>query len=126
MVFVGNLPPDAEGRDLQDFFRKYGQINDAWVARKPPGFGFVWFDDDRDARDACQDLDGTDLMGNRVRVEISTGRRRDDRGYGLLLLVETGLAIAIAPPGDPLFVRSVRGAGVRRMKAGSKWSHVNG
>ena len=48
-VFVGNLPPDAEGRDLYDFFRKYGQINDAWVARKPPGFGFVWFDHDRDA-----------------------------------------------------------------------------
>jgi hypothetical protein len=48
-VFVGNLPPEAEARDLRDFFRDFGQINDAWVARKPPGFGFVWFDDERDA-----------------------------------------------------------------------------
>mmetsp|Transcript_22360 Transcript_22360/g.35017 ORF Transcript_22360/g.35017 Transcript_22360/m.35017 type:complete len:85 (+) Transcript_22360:50-304(+) len=48
-VFVGNLPPNAEGRDLRDFFRDYGQLNDAWVARKPPGFGFVWFEDERDA-----------------------------------------------------------------------------
>lgn len=48
-VFIGNLPPEAESRDLHDFFRDYGKINDAWVARKPPGFGFVWFDDERDA-----------------------------------------------------------------------------
>ena len=48
-VFVGNLPPEAEARALRDFFRDFGQINDAWVARKPPGFGFVWFDDERDA-----------------------------------------------------------------------------
>jgi hypothetical protein len=48
-VFVGNLPPEAEARDLRDFFRDFGQINDAWVARKPPGFAFVWFEDERDA-----------------------------------------------------------------------------
>lgn len=48
-VFVGNLPPEAESRDLRDLFRDCGNINDAWVARKPPGFGFVWFDDERDA-----------------------------------------------------------------------------
>ncbi len=48
-VFVGNLPPDAEARDIRDFFRDYGTLNDAWVARKPPGFGFAWFDSERDA-----------------------------------------------------------------------------
>ena len=48
-MFIGNLPPEAESRDLHDFFREFGKINDAWVARKPPGFGFVWFDDERDA-----------------------------------------------------------------------------
>ena len=52
-VFVGNLPPEAEARDLRDFFRDFGQINDAWVARKPPGFGFVWFEDERDAVSTC-------------------------------------------------------------------------
>jgi hypothetical protein len=29
--------------------RDFGRINDCWVARKPPGFGFVWFDSERDA-----------------------------------------------------------------------------
>merc|ERR1719352_2118732 len=81
-VFVGNLPPEAEARDLRDFFRDFGQINDAWVARKPPGFGFVWFDDERDARDACRDLDGRDILHNRVRVEISSNARRGGGGGG--------------------------------------------
>ena len=29
-----------------------------WVAREPPGFAFVDFDDRRDAQDAIKDLDG--------------------------------------------------------------------
>lgn len=29
-----------------------------WVARKPPGFAFVDFDDRRDAQDAIRELDG--------------------------------------------------------------------
>lgn len=48
-VYIGNLPPHAEARDLRDFFRDFGTLNDAWVARKPPGFGFSWFEDVRDA-----------------------------------------------------------------------------
>jgi hypothetical protein len=35
--------------EMADFFRDFGVINDAWVARKPPGFGFVFFDSERDA-----------------------------------------------------------------------------
>lgn len=29
-----------------------------WVARKPPGFAFIDFDDRRDAQDAIRDIDG--------------------------------------------------------------------
>ena len=29
-----------------------------WVARKPPGFAFIDFDDRRDAQDAIRELDG--------------------------------------------------------------------
>ena len=28
-------------------FEKYGATRDIWVARKPPGFAFVTFEDDR-------------------------------------------------------------------------------
>ena len=29
-----------------------------WVARRPPGYAFIDFDDPRDARDAIHELDG--------------------------------------------------------------------
>jgi len=48
-IFIGNLNPDTQSGDLRDFFRDYGTCNDAWVARKPPGFGFVWLEHERDA-----------------------------------------------------------------------------
>jgi RNA recognition motif-containing protein len=44
-----------------------------WVARSPPGFAFVEFEDARDAADAARDLDGRSLRGKPVKVEISSG-----------------------------------------------------
>ena len=36
-----------------------------WIARKPPGFGFVEMEDPRDARDSVRELDGTKICGAR-------------------------------------------------------------
>jgi RNA recognition motif-containing protein len=44
---------------LDDAFHKFGRIRKIWVARRPPGFAFVEFDDPRDAEDAVRALDGT-------------------------------------------------------------------
>uniref|UniRef100_A0A8C8FBF2 RRM domain-containing protein n=1 Tax=Oncorhynchus tshawytscha TaxID=74940 RepID=A0A8C8FBF2_ONCTS len=46
-----------------------------------PGYGFVEFDDPRDADDAVYDLNGKDLCGERVIVEHTKGPRRDG-SYG--------------------------------------------
>ena len=49
-------------------------MTSVWVARKPPGFAFVEFEDPRDAYDACRDLNGREVGGRTVRVELS-GRK---------------------------------------------------
>lgn len=44
---------------LEAVFSRYGRLRNVWVARRPPGFAFVEFDDPRDAADAARALDGT-------------------------------------------------------------------
>lgn len=39
-------------------FGRFGRIRNIWIARKPPGFAFIEFDDPRDAEDAVKKLDG--------------------------------------------------------------------
>ncbi|EXB82623.1 Serine/arginine-rich splicing factor 7 [Morus notabilis] len=83
-VYVGNLDPRVTERDLEDEFRMYGVLRSVWVARRPPGYAFLEFDDRRDALDAIQALDGK----NGWRVELSHnskgggGRGGGGRGRG--------------------------------------------
>ena len=99
-VYIGNLGNNASKYELEDAFSKYGPLRNVWVARNPPGFAFVEFEDPRDAEDSVRGMDGTRLCGQRIRVEMSSGqsrsggrgggggggrdsgRRRGDRGYG--------------------------------------------
>lgn len=83
-VYVGNLAPDCRERDLEKFFKGYGRLGEVIVRND---FGFVDFDDHRDADDAVSELDGKDFFGRRVRVELAKGDRqknfeRDRRSYG--------------------------------------------
>ncbi|KAF2361629.1 RNA recognition motif domain [Trinorchestia longiramus] len=78
-VYVGNLGNNAAKHELEAAFSKYGQLVNVWVARNPPGFAFVEFEDPRDAEDATKALDGSRICNARVRVEMSTGRSKRDR-----------------------------------------------
>ncbi|GCC19897.1 hypothetical protein chiPu_0021196 [Chiloscyllium punctatum] len=75
-VYVGNLGNNGNKTELERSFGYYGPLRSVWVARNPPGFAFVEFEDPRDASDAVRELDGRNLCGCRVRVELSNGERR--------------------------------------------------
>lgn len=79
-VYIGNLGDSASKHEIESTFNKYGPLKNVWIARNPPGFAFVEFEDPRDAEDAVRGLDGTRLSGNRIRVEMSSGRSRSSRG----------------------------------------------
>ncbi|XP_035214315.1 serine/arginine-rich splicing factor 4-like isoform X1 [Stegodyphus dumicola] len=75
-VYIGRLSYDCRERDLEKFFKGYGKIREILIKN---GFGFVEFDDYRDADDAVYELNGKDLLGERMHVEIARGpRSRDD------------------------------------------------
>ncbi|KAL4131877.1 hypothetical protein QTP88_009117 [Uroleucon formosanum] len=75
-IYVGDLGSSASKQDLEDAFSYYGSIRNVWVARNPPGFAFVEFEDPRDAEDAVRGLDGRSICGRRVRVELSNAGSR--------------------------------------------------
>ncbi|XP_012284896.1 serine-arginine protein 55 isoform X4 [Orussus abietinus] len=80
-VFVGGLTYRVRERDLEKFFRKYGRVKE--VAMKN-GFAFVEFDDYRDADDAIYELNGKELLGERITVQRARGTPRgsDQWRYG--------------------------------------------
>ena len=62
-VYIGNLGNNASKYEIEDAFGKYGPLKNVWVARNPPGFAFVEFEDARDAEDSVRGLDGTRVCG---------------------------------------------------------------
>lgn len=83
-VYVGNLCEKVKKEDLEGEFTKYGKLNSVWVAFNPPGFAFVEFESKDDAEKACDILNGTEVLGSTLRVEISKGRPkgRDGNRFG--------------------------------------------
>merc|ERR1712223_833993 len=81
-VYVGGLNHRSREKDIERFFRKFGRIRE--ISLKKNGFCFVEFDDYRDADDACYEMNGRDLLGERVSVEIARGtpHGRDREKWG--------------------------------------------
>ncbi|KAI8992277.1 hypothetical protein BDB01DRAFT_777830 [Pilobolus umbonatus] len=52
-LFIGRIPRDMNNRDLEETFSKYGKITRLDLKK---GFGFVEFDDKRDAEDAIKGI----------------------------------------------------------------------
>lgn len=85
-LYVGGseIGVSIDDNDIEDAFSKFGRISKVWVARKPPGFAFVEYEDSRDADDAVAEMNGKELRGRdsscTLRVEFS--RRGERRGGG--------------------------------------------
>ena len=61
-LYVGGLGDRITRYDLEREFERYGHLRETWVARKPPGFGFIEFEDPRDSTDAVREMDGAVVM----------------------------------------------------------------
>uniref|UniRef100_A0A3Q3AI22 Serine and arginine rich splicing factor 6 n=1 Tax=Kryptolebias marmoratus TaxID=37003 RepID=A0A3Q3AI22_KRYMA len=73
-VYIGRLSYHIREKDIQRFFSGYGKLMEIDLKN---GYGFVEFEDSRDADDAVYELNGKELCGERVIVEHARGPRRD-------------------------------------------------
>ena len=84
-VFVGNIAPNVAEEDLVDLFSQVGRVRAARLARdKETGrakqFGFIDFDDHETCLSAMRNLNGADLKGRPLRVDVGPrGRQGFDK-----------------------------------------------
>jgi cold-inducible RNA-binding protein len=86
-LFVGSLSWDTNDDGLRSAFSPHGEISEATVISdrdtgRSRGFGFVTFDDDESADKAVAALNGTELDGRTIKVDVAQAKQRSDGGGG--------------------------------------------
>lgn len=86
-LFVGNLSWNTTDDSLYEAFAAFGDVQEAKVITerdtgRSRGFGFVTFGDDEAAETAMSALNGTELDGRPLRVDVAQERRRESYGGG--------------------------------------------
>ncbi len=80
-LFVGNLGDGVTEADLRGAFGAFGPISDAVImvdrdTGSPRGFGFVTMSSRKDAAKTIESLNGSDLKGHSIVVNVATERGR--------------------------------------------------
>ena len=86
-LFVGNLPFNATENDLQDAFAAHGTVVEAVLMMdrttgRPRGFGFVTMNTPEEAEKAIAALNGSQLGGRALTVNIAKPREERPAGGG--------------------------------------------
>lgn len=82
-LYVGNLKYSATIEDLAGLFKEYGDVKEVKII-EGKGFGFVELSTPEEAREAKEELNGTEFMGRTLRVNDAHPpkkrfTRKDDR-----------------------------------------------
>ena len=78
-LFVGGLPWDLRWQDLKDIFSEYGNVVYAKVVidretKKSKWFWFVEFENEQDASNALNELNGAEINGRTIKVDFANER----------------------------------------------------
>ena len=79
-IYVGNLPYNYNDAELAAAFETYGTVEQAKVITerdtgRSRGFGFVEMPNDDEAQAAIAALNGTEIGGRRLTVNVARPRR---------------------------------------------------
>lgn len=85
-IYVGNLSFSTTEESLNDTFAQYGEVISAVIVTdrytgRSRGFGFVEMEEDNAADAAISALDGKELDGRNLRVNVANSKPRRDNDY---------------------------------------------
>ena len=86
-LFVGNLSFETTENDLQDAFAAFGTVTEAnlmvdRVSNRPRGFAFVTMGSPEEAQNAITGMNGRDLGGRALTVNLARPRENSGGGGG--------------------------------------------
>ena len=84
-LFVGNLSFNTTENDLNDAFAAFGTVTETnlmmdRMTNRPRGFGFVTMSNAEEAQKAIEGMNGKDMDGRALTVNVA--RPREDRPAG--------------------------------------------
>lgn len=84
-IYVGNLPYQATSQDIEDAFSAFGSVTSVNIIEdretgRSKGFAFVEMDNDEEAQAAVEGMNGKEIAGRVVTVDLA--RPRENRGGG--------------------------------------------
>ncbi len=79
-IYVSNIPFKVSNDDLERLFAAYGEVSSARIivdkeSKRSRGFGFIEMDNDAEAREAINALNGKDVGGR--ELSVTEARPRD-------------------------------------------------
>ncbi len=87
-LFIGGLSWNTNDDGLRQAFESFGELEEVKVifdrqTNRSRGFGFVTYQNDADAQTAIEEMNGKELDGRAINVDVAQDKpRRNDRGGG--------------------------------------------
>jgi RNA recognition motif-containing protein len=83
-IYVGNLDYKVDENDLKDVFQEFGTVESSKVITdkftgKSKGFGFVTMEDDEQAKNAIEELNGATYEDRVMKVNEARPRKDFNR-----------------------------------------------
>ncbi len=82
-IYAGNLSYQMSDDALRSLFQQHGDVSAVKIIRYPDsgkskGFGFVEMTNDNEADSAIEKLNGTDVEGRNIRVNVARPKRNGE------------------------------------------------
>jgi RNA recognition motif-containing protein len=82
-IYAGNLSYQMSDDTLRDLFQQHGEVASVKIIRYPDsgkskGFGFIEMANDDEADAAIQKLNGTEVDGRSIRVNVARPKKNGE------------------------------------------------